>query len=232
MKPKKPHSNRRRRPTAYIEVEIIFEDEEIIVVSKPAGLLTIATEREKDRTVYALLFDHVKHHRPPEKVFIVHRLDREASGLLVFAKTEAAKYSLQQQFKLHQAGRTYWAVVEGRLATETCTLQSYLAENAAHQSYSTDARKGKLAITHVKVLKRSRQSTLVEVNLETGRKHQIRLHLAEQGHVIVGDRTYGSTRNPMGRLLLHAVRLNFRHPRTDQPLEFHSPAPSQFASLP
>lgn len=231
MKPRNSHFNRRRQPTKSIEVPILFEDEDIVVVSKPAGLLTIATQQEKDRTVYALLFDHVKRHRPPEKVFIVHRLDREASGLLVFAKTAAAKFSLQQQFKEHHARRTYWAVVEGPLDDDTVTFKSYLAENAAHHCYSTTARHGKLAITHVKALKRSKKNTLVEVSLETGRKHQIRVHLAEHGHTIVGDRAYGSAHNPLGRLMLHAVRLNFRHPRTGQPLEFHSPAPAQFMSL-
>jgi 23S rRNA pseudouridine1911/1915/1917 synthase len=213
-------------------VKIHFEDNEIIVVEKPAGLLTTATDKEKRRTVYALLFEHLKSKPRPEKLFIVHRLDREASGLLVFAKSQAAKYNLQLQFKEHCAGRTYLAVAEHRMAQNQCTLQSYLAENAIHRCYSTaDRRKGKLAITHVKVLKRSSQRTLVEVRLETGRKHQIRVHLAEQGHPIVGDRAYGSPSNPIHRLALHATKLVFKHPFTNKRMEFHALPPPSFASL-
>ncbi len=178
------------------------------------------------------MFEHVKRRQPPEKIFIVHRLDREASGLLVFAKSQAAKHHLQQQFKEHSAGRTYVAITERRLAQDRCTIQSYLAENAIHRCYSTpDRTKGKWAVTHVNVLKRSAHRTLVEVRLETGRKHQIRVHLAEQGHPIVGDRAYGSSTNPIHRLALHAVKLVFRHPRTGKQMEFVSPPPVVFSSL-
>lgn len=202
------------------------------MVEKPEGLLTIATDREKRRTLYALLFDHVKSQQPPGKVFIVHRLDREASGLLVFAKSEVSKRHLQQQFKEHTAGRTYVAVTEGRVVWHQRTLQSYLAENAIHRCYSThDRAKGKWAVTHVKVLRRSSHRTLVEVRLETGRKHQIRVHLSDQGHPIVGDRAYGSASNPIRRLALHAAKLSFKHPRTGKSMDFHSPLPASLSSL-
>src|SRR5678815_4963629 len=148
-------------------LEVVAEDESIIVVNKPAGLLTMATETEKVRTAYAILRAYLNNKKRPEKLFIVHRLDREASGLLVFAKTVASKERLQTQFKDHSAGRRYAAVVEGSPSRNQFTLQSYLAENAAYRVYSTPNRKiGKLAVTHVKVLKRNSQRSLVEVQLE------------------------------------------------------------------
>jgi 23S rRNA pseudouridine1911/1915/1917 synthase len=212
-------------------IKLLFEDDELIVVEKPSGLLTVATARERSKTLYAALFDYVKHKRPPEKIFIVHRLDRDASGLLVFAKTESAKYHLQQQFKNHSATRKYVAIVDGRLRKDRETIQSFLAENAAHRVYSVeDSRKGKLAVTHLRVLKRSSQTTLIEVRLESGRKHQIRVHLAEHGHPILGDKIYGSRRNPILRLALHACSLSLSHPRTGQPLQFESSCPSLFLS--
>ena len=232
MKSKQPPRTHRNSFPSKTRVKILFEDNEVIVVEKPAGLLTIATDKEKRHTAYAQLLDYVKSKRKPEKLFIVHRLDREASGLLVFAKSESAKYLLQRQFKEHSAGRIYVAVTERRMAQVQYTIRSYLAENAIHQSYSaSDPSKGKLAITHVHVLKRSFGRTLVEARLETGRKHQIRAHLAERGHPIVGDRAYGSPSNPIRRLALHAEKLAFRHPLTRKLMEFHSPPPALFAAL-
>jgi 23S rRNA pseudouridine1911/1915/1917 synthase len=204
-------------------LKIIFEDESIIVVDKPEGLLTMASETERSKTAYALLRAYLNSKRPPEKLFIVHRLDREASGLLVFAKTISAKEKLQDQFKEHTAGRKYVALVEGRIEKEHFTIRSYLAENAAYRVYSTKkAKAGKLAVTHVHVLKRYPTTTLIEVRLETGRKHQIRVHLAENGHPIAGDKNYGSRTNPLRRLALHAAHLDFVHPATGKLMQFHS----------
>jgi len=230
MKTPWPHSLRMRHKTLpRSQVKLLFEEEQLIVVEKPCGLLSIATVGERSKTLYALLFEYVKSKRPPEKIFIVHRLDRDASGLLVFAKTESAKHCLQQQFRNHSAWRKYVALVEGRLWRDAETIQSFLAENAAHRVYSVkDSKKGKLAVTHLKVLKRSSQTTLIEVRLETGRKHQIRVHLASFGHPIVGDKRYGSRRNSIGRLALHATNLSFDHPQTGQRLQFESACPSSF----
>ena len=176
-------------------IKIVFEDDSVVVVDKPPGLLTMATDTERSKTVYAILRAYANNKKPEEKIFIVHRLDREASGLLVFAKTIEAKEKLQDQFKDHSAGRKYVAVVEGRVTTDQFTIRSYLAENAALRVYSTKhSRVGKLAVTHVRVLKRSAKTTLVEVRLETGRKHQIRVHLAERGPPIVGGQAYGRTK--------------------------------------
>src|SRR5437763_3916672 len=154
------------------KIRIVYEDDSVIVVDKPAGLLTMGTDTERTKTLYATLRAHANAKKPAEKIFIVHRLDREASGLLVFAKTVEAKERLQDQFKDHSAGRRYCAVVEGRIAGGDFSIRSYLAENAAHRVYSTRNRAtGKLAITHVRILRRNPKATLVQVRLETGRKH-------------------------------------------------------------
>jgi 23S rRNA pseudouridine1911/1915/1917 synthase len=223
----------RRQPAIFSRIKILFEDDSVIVVDKPAGLLTIATDREKERTLYAWLYNHVKRQRPPQKVFVVHRLDREASGLLVFAKTPAAKEFLQKQFHNRTAGRVYKAVVEGRVSEDSKTIESYLAENRAHRSYSTpDRQVGKQAITRFRVVKRSARKTLLEVELGSGRKHQIRVHLAELGHPITGDKVYGASgKNPLGRLALHAERLVFRHPATGERKQFESTCPAALLSL-
>ncbi len=224
-------SARSRRPDRS-GVDILFEDGDLIVINKPAGLLTIATEKERHRTAYAVLSEHVRRQRAG-RLFIVHRLDREASGLLVFAKSEESKIDLQEQFKDHSAGRTYVAVTEGRIPRDAFTIETLLAENAAFRCYVTrDPAKGKRAVTHVTVLRRAARRTLVEVRLETGRKHQIRVHLAEAGYPIVGDPVYGAGRSPIRRMALHGARLTFRHPRTGQPMVFSAPMPPEFEDFP
>jgi 23S rRNA pseudouridine1911/1915/1917 synthase len=211
-----------------VKIPVIYEDDSVIVVDKPVGVLTMATDTERERTMYAFLRARAHAKRPPEKIFIVHRLDREASGLVVFAKTEMAKEYLQSQFKDHSAGRTYTALVEGRVKEDEFTIRSFLAENRAFRVYSTMKRgEGKLAVTHVRVLNRKAKSTLVEIRLETGRKHQIRVHLAERGHPVAGDKFYGSGLKAT-RLALHGGRLEFRHPSSGKRVSFESQAPAEW----
>jgi 23S rRNA pseudouridine1911/1915/1917 synthase len=213
-------------------LKIVFEDRSVIVVDKPEGLLTMATSTERSKTAYSLLREYTNSRRPPEKLFIVHRLDREASGLLVFAKTIEAKERLQDQFKEHSAGRGYIAVVEGHVKAKDFTIRSYLTENTAYRVYSTkNTRIGKLAVTHVRVLRSKPQTTMLEVRLETGRKHQIRVHLAENGNPIVGDKNYGSCTNPIRRMALHGAHLDFRHPDTGKLMQFDSPTPRVFNGI-
>ena len=210
-------------------LKIVFEDASVIVVDKPEGLLTMATATERSKTAYALLREYLHTKKRPEKLFIVHRLDREASGLLVFAKTIEAKERLQAQCSTLSAGRTYIAVVEGHVKAKDFTIRSYLAENAAYRVYSTkNTRVGKLAITHVHVLRSTPRTAFLEVRLETGRKHQIRVHLAENGNPIVGDKNYGSRTNPIRRMALHGAHLDFRHPDTGKLMQFDSPPPRIF----
>ncbi len=210
-------------------LEIVFEDEDVLVVHKPAGLLAVATLHERERTVYSHLREYLREPRRKERLFIVHRLDKFVSGLLVFAKSEAAKAGLQAQFRRHDIQRKYWAVVEGRVEKDRGTIRSRLAQDSSMRMHSTEkSGAGKEAVTHYRVLRRLPELTCLEITLETGRKNQIRVHLSEMGHPIVGDRAYGSTSDPLGRMGLHAFTLGFRHPRLGTALTFKTDPPPQF----
>jgi 23S rRNA pseudouridine1911/1915/1917 synthase len=224
-----------RQPRAALppRLDLVYEDDDLIVVDKPAGLLTIATDRERQRTVYAYLTGRARRRRPPARVFVVHRLDRLASGLLVFATSAVAKRALQAQFAAHTVERTYVAVVEGRLARQSGTVASRLLDDAPGRVRQTpDPGRGRLAVTHWRVLRAAVRHTLLEVRLETGRRNQIRVHLAALGHPIAGDTVYGSRTDPFGRLALHAHVLGFDHPHTAARMRFVSSAPAAFAKLP
>ena len=220
----------RRKPLKFhAGLEILYEDDSILVIQKPAGLLTVATIDERERTAYAYLRTYLKEHNPKEKLFIVHRLDKFASGVLVFAKAEKVQSVLQSAFSKHEIQRKYWAIVEGKVAESHGTIRSYLAQDRSLRMHSTEENKrGKHAITHFRVLRRLPNITVLEVRLETGRKNQIRAHLSEMGHPIVGDRAYGSTQDPLGRLGLHAFQLGFRHPIRNSPMVFQTAPPPEF----
>ena len=210
-------------------IRLVHEDDDLVVLEKPAGLLTVATERERERTVYAHLTARARAQKPPGRVFVVHRLDRLASGLLVFAKTPDAKAALQAQFAARTVERGYVAVVEGRPARPAGKLVTRLVEDEAGRVRATrDPGRGRLAVTHWRVIRAGATHTLVEVRLETGRRNQIRVHLAGLGHPIAGDAAYGSRTDPFGRLALHAHVLGFAHPRTGAPLRFTSAPPPAF----
>jgi 23S rRNA pseudouridine1911/1915/1917 synthase len=211
-------------------LQIVYEDKDLLLVEKPSGLLTVATEHEQERTAYAYLRQYLKERNPKQRLFIVHRLDKFASGVLVFAKSESIKARLQALFSSHNIQRKYWAIVEGRMEKDRGAIRSFLAENRAGRMHSTeDVSEGKMAVTHFRVLRRFTQLTALEVTLETGRKNQIRAHMAELGHPIVGDRSYGSKLNPMGRLGLHAFLLGFMHPMLGTPVEHTTKIPPEFA---
>ena len=211
---------------------ILHEDPEILVVDKPAGLLTIGTERHRSRTAYFILTDYVRKgwDRSRNRVFIVHRLDRETSGVLVFAKSEEAKLRLQGEWG--ETEKKYLAVVHGRCQKSEETITTYLAENQAHVMYSTsDPAKGKLSHTAYRVLKQTTDFALLEVSLLTGRKNQIRVHLADIGHPIVGDRKYGNANESCAGLALHARSITFRHPLTGQRMTFAAKVSPYFRRL-
>jgi RluA family pseudouridine synthase len=211
---------------------ILHEDRDLIVVDKPPGLLTISTDREKSRTAYFILTDYVRKAfaKSTNRIFIVHRLDRETSGILIFAKNEEAKLRLQSQWQ--DTKKKYLAVVHGRCEKRAETITTYLAENQAHGVYTTnDARKGKLAHTAYKVLKQTKDFSLLEVDLLTGRKHQIRVHLAAIGHPVVGDQRYGKEHKAYHRLALHARSISFTHPFSGEPLTFATKVPVYFNTL-
>ncbi len=213
-------------------LRILHEDEDILVVDKPAGMLTMGTDKEKTRTVYYALTDYVRKgiSWSRERIFIVHRLDRDTSGLLVFARNMKAKTALQGNWK--ESRKKYLAIVHGRCEKEQDTITSYLAENAAGVVYSTsDAAKGKLSHTGYRVLRLGRDHSLLEVDPQTGRKNQIRVHLAGIGHPVVGDSKYGKPDKSHKRLALHAAALGFSHPASGKRLSFETPAPEYFESL-
>ncbi|MBE0504340.1 MAG: RNA pseudouridine synthase [Desulfuromonadales bacterium] len=212
---------------------ILHEDKEIIVVVKPAGLLTVGTERDKTRTAHYLLNDYVRKGDPKSRnrVYVVHRLDQDTSGILLFAKSEAAKIFLQENWE--NTEKYYLAIVHGRLTPQEGVISSYLSENAAQRVYSTpDPAKGKLAHTEYKVLQEGRKGfSLVEIHLLTGRKHQIRVHFAEKGHPLVGDRKYNNHAPVANRLALHARSLAFTHPFNGRRMSFDTGMPEDFVRL-
>ncbi|MDA3903397.1 MAG: RluA family pseudouridine synthase [Desulfuromusa sp.] len=209
---------------------ILHEDKDILVVDKPPGLLTIGTERDKLRTAHYLLNDYVRKGNPKSRnrVYVVHRLDQDTSGILLFAKSEQAKKFLQEHWKL--TDKHYLAIVQGQLTPKQGTISSYLTENAAHRVYSThDLAMGKISHTAYKVVKETKGLSLVEVHLMTGRKHQIRVHLAENGHPILGDRKYGNGATAAKRLALHARSISFTHPFSGEKMTFDTGIPEDFS---
>jgi RluA family pseudouridine synthase len=226
---------RRPRPSTKILSEglvIIHEDRDILVVDKPPGLLTMGTDREKARTAYFILTDYVRRGcaKSKNRIFIVHRLDRETSGILIFAKSEEAKYFLQSHWK--ETKKKYLAVVHGKCEKWSDTITTYLVENKGHRVYSaSDTTKGKLSHTAYRVLKETKDLALLEVDLLTGRKHQIRVHLADIGHPVVGDRKYGKGTKAHKRLALHAKSISFRHPFNGNQITFETKVPEYFNRL-
>lgn len=204
-------------------VEVHFEDRYLMVVDKPAGLLSVATDFKKENTLHALL----KRRPPFRPIFPVHRLDRDTSGIMVFAISEHAKDSLKDQFAAHQIVRRYKALVEGVIKPDTGTWESFLIEDSIFYVKST-TKGGKRAVTHYTVLERKAGQTLIELRLETGRKNQIRVHCTESGYPIVGDKKYGAKTNPFKQLCLHAELLEFTHPNTGKKLSFTSKITPKF----
>lgn len=213
-------------------LRIVYEDEHIIVIEKGYGLLSIGTDSKSDGTAYSILKDYVKWHNPANKIFVVHRLDRDTSGLMMFAKSIEAKEKMQHNWNNMVLNRKYLAVVEGTPDPESDTIRTYLAENSRYEVYSTDnPEEGKLAVTRYTTLRAGRNYSLLEVELDTGRKNQIRVHLSGIGHPISGDRKYGASPSPIHRLALHAATLRFVHPVTRQEMNFSTPVPRNFLSL-
>lgn len=213
-------------------LNIVFEDADLIVIDKPSGLLTVATDAEKRKTAYSQLSDHVKLEDPDNKIFVVHRLDRETSGLLLFAKNAAVKQQIQENWETTVNQRTYVGVVEGVVEPAEGTIVSWLAETTAFRVYSVaNAQAGKKAITHYRKIAGNSRCSVLQINLETGRKHQIRVHMQDLGHPIVGDKKYGSTCNPIRRVALHAQVLAFTHPRSGEPCRFETRIPDTFLRL-
>lgn len=211
---------------------ILYEDQDIIVVNKISGLLTMGTENEKEKTAYFLLTDYVKkgNSRSRNRIFIVHRLDRDTSGVLVFAKNEHAKRYLQDNWK--EFSKTYFAVVHGVLSEKEGVISSYLVENKIKRMFSvTDSEKGKFSKTGYKVIKESSKFSLLEINLFTGVKNQIRVHFSEKGHPVAGDKMYGQPDKGIKRLTLHSASLRIKHPYSKKAMTFKTAMPGYFETL-
>jgi 23S rRNA pseudouridine1911/1915/1917 synthase len=213
-------------------LKVLFEDLSLVVIVKPERLLSMASEMERHKTAYAFLTNYVRCDNPRSdaRVWIVHRLDREASGLMVFATTEAAKRALQSHW--YEADKRYLAVVEGHPPADHGVLTSHLDESSPFKVYSAQpSERTRHAVTNYRVMKRNATHTLIELKLETGRRNQIRVPLADAECPIVGDRKYGARTNPARRLGLHASSLQFKHPSSGELLRFVSPLPRKLAGL-
>ena len=213
-------------------IEIIYEDRDILVIDKPPRLLTMASATEREKTAYHILTDYVRKGsaKSHKRIFIVHRLDRETSGIVIFAKTEAAKNCLQKDWD--NTEKRYLAVVYGKLPEKSGVITSYLAENAAHVVYSTkDKSMGKISTTAYKVLKETRDFSVLEIELVTGRKNQIRVHFAESGHPVVGDAKYGKKNDVHKRMALHSLSISFLHPWNGRRMLLESKVPNYFTGL-
>ncbi len=216
----------------YRGISIVFEDDDIIVIDKHAGTLSVATATEKRDTAYNMLSTHVKIQHADNKVFVVHRLDKDTSGLMMYAKNVIAQRTLQESWNTAVKERTYLAVVEGSVEKDKDTIQSYLKETSALMVYSgQNPAHGVLSITHYEVMKRTRDFSLLKVNLETGRKNQVRVHMKDIKHPVVGDKKYGAKEDPIDRLGLHAWVLSFQHPTTGKLMRFDTPIPRKFLRL-
>ena len=210
-------------------IDVIYEDDAIIVVNKPSGLLTVATETVKTNTVIYQINEYLNaaKTRKEKMIFVVHRLDQGASGLLVFAKTHDAKHLLQDNWD--KTEKHYYAVVEGTPAEASGTVISYLQENSRMKVYSTTRGGAKHSVTKYKLIKSFGKYSLIDIHIQTGRKHQIRVHMADIGCPIIGDDRYGTKTSPAGRLGLHAYFLAFNHPITGKRLEFKTELPRELA---
>ncbi len=214
-------------------VEIVYEDDDVIVIHKGYGLLSVAAPGNKRQdNAFDIVKAYVKQQNPRNKLYIVHRLDRDTTGLMMFAKSEQAQEILRHNWNNIILERLYVAVLEGYLENDNGYVKSRLAENSQYMVYSTDnPEEGRVAVTHYDVISRGNGYTLAKFSLDTGRKNQIRVHAADLGHPISGDRKYGAQASPLHRLALHAMTLRFAHPITRKDMNFSTPVPPAFEAM-
>ena len=214
------------------KINIIYEDKYIIVVNKPPGLLAIANEQEKENTMFHKVLLYLKQKNKKNKVFVVHRLDKDTSGLMVLAKDERIKHHMQTNWDQIVKARTYIAIVEGHVIKDHDTIKTWLKETKTLLTYSSSIpNDGKLAITKYKKLKANKRYSLLEIDILTGRKNQIRVHMSDIGHPIAGDKKYNAQTNPLKRLGLHANILKLYHPVTKELIQFNAPIPKEFTGM-
>ena len=224
-------SNNPIRKKTRSNLPIIYEDNEIIVINKPSGLLSIASDKEKSSTAYRMLSDYVQQKDKHNRIFVVHRLDEDTSGVLMVAKNPNIQKALQDNWNDLVTKRGYYAIVEGQMPNKEGTIKSYLKKNAQNLMYSSKDKNGQFSITHYKVMKENDKYSLLDVNIDTGRKNQIRVHMGDLGHNVIGDDKYGNPSNPLKRLGLHAYCLELNHPINGKHMKFTTPMPKEFESL-
>lgn len=227
------NTSREFQTLANPRLRIVYEDDDIIVVNKGYGLLSVGTDTKREGTAYSILRDYVKRVNPSNKLFIVHRLDQHTSGLMLFAKTEQAKETMQHNWNNMVLERRYVAVVEGGAPEPPeGQVRTLLAENSEHVVYVSDnPAEGREALTEYCTLAARGNYALLELELATGRKNQIRVHMQHIGHPIAGDRKYGAKTSPIHRLALHARTLRFVHPVTRRDMNFSTPVPAAFRKM-
>jgi len=215
------------------KLRIIFEDDSLIVVEKKEGLLTVSTGKSDETTAFSILKNHVKKSSPQNRIYVVHRLDRETSGVIMFAKNKEVQLILQENWHRIVTRRIYVALVEGKVEKEQDTIVTWLTENEKSlKIHSSDTDNGgQQAITHYRCIKSNENYSLLEIELETGRKNQIRVHLQGIGHPIAGDKKYGAGISPISRLGLHARLLAFYHPISTEIVSFETPVPRNFLNI-
>ena len=211
------------------KLDILYEDKFIIIVNKPVNLLTISTEKEKERTLFHYVYDYLKKKNKRNKVFIVHRLDKDTSGIIMFAKDEATKFYMQENW--NKVKRNYVAVVNGKIENKKGVIKNYLMETKTHLTYSVNDKNGKLAITEYEKILENKKYTMLSLTLKTGRKNQIRVQLSNIGHPIVGDKKYGTKKDPIRRMALVANTLEFIHPKTKEKIIIDIDIPNTFINL-
>lgn len=220
------------KPKALRGVKIIFEDDAVIVIDKSAGLLSVAADTGTERSAQSVVSEYITRRNPKQKVFVVHRLDRDTSGIMMFVKDKEMQRNFRTNWQEVVLTRTYAVVVEGVVAKNGGTIKSWLHGTDGLRTWSDqNPEGGQKAISHYKVIQRSAEFSLLDVELETGRKNQIRVHMQDLGHPVVGDEKYGARTNPIGRLGLHARVLAFVHPVTGEQLTFESDVPGEFLRL-
>jgi 23S rRNA pseudouridine1911/1915/1917 synthase len=214
------------------KLDIIYEDDEIIVINKPSGLLSIATDKENDNTAYRMVTDYVRKTNKKNSVYVVHRIDRDTSGVLMFAKSPEIQNLFQDDWNNIVTERGYIAIVEGTFKEKQGTYESWLRETATHIVFSSDRKgDGKKSVTHYRVIKENRKYSMLDVKIDSGRKNQIRVQMQEHGHPVIGDEKYQSASNPLNRLGLHAGVLEFVHPITNKTMRFEAKTPPVFIKL-
>ena len=211
---------------------IIFEDNDFIAIDKPSGLLSVASDKEKQKTAYRMVSDYVQQIDKHNRIYVLHRIDEDTSGVLIFCKHEALRDALQDNWDKLVKERKYYAIVDGIMPKQNDTLINYLKQNSLNLMYVSDDKvHGKKCITHYKVMNQIKDYSLLDVKIDSGRKNQIRVQLGATGHFVIGDDKYGEPTNPIKRLGLHSYLVTFTHPYNNKQYTFRAPMPNEFQTL-